>query len=81
MSKGPKGFADLGDMSENDRIKLIAHQVVEHGLTVGVFVDDVPGKPERYAKKLRRLGCRIVEQAAGPAPGVVTIKVGPNNVN
>lgn len=78
---GPKGFADLGDLPEDERIKIIAHQVRDHGLRVAVCVDDEPGKPERYAKKLEANGCRVVEQIKGPTKGVVTLKVEPVNVN
>ena len=79
--KKPKGFADLANLPEADRIDAIAHYVRDHGLTVAVCVDDEPGKPERYAAKLREMGCRIVEQTKGPIVGVVTLKVGPINVN
>lgn len=77
----PRGFADLADLSEDERIAVIAHQVREHGLTAAVCVDDVPGKPERYAKKLTAAGCRVIDQTPGPTPGVITLKVGPLNVN
>lgn len=56
MSGPPQGFQDLANLSEDERIKVIAHYVVAHGLTVAVCVDDEPGKPERYAKKLRAFG-------------------------
>ena len=76
-----KGLADLADLPEDDRIRVIAHLVRDHGQTVGVLVDDVPGKPERYTDKLLRAGCRVIEQAPGPVPGVITLKVRPLNVN
>ena len=38
-----KGFADLADLPEDERIKVIAHYVRDHGLTVAVCIDDVPG--------------------------------------
>ena len=78
---GPRGFADLADLPEDERIKAIAHYVRDHGCTVAVCVDDWSGKPERYAKKLAEHGCRIVGQVSGPVAGVVTLKVGPINVN
>ena len=77
----PRGFADLADLPEDERIEAIAHHVRDHGATAAVCVDDEPGKPERYARKLAARGCRIIEQAKGPVAGVVTLKVGPTNVN
>lgn len=81
MTPQRSAFADLADLPEDERIKVIAHYVRDHGLTVAVCIDDVPGKPERYAKKLRKHGCRIIEQFAGPVPETITLKVGPINVN
>lgn len=81
MSGPPRAYEDLHNLSENERIKRIAHYVRDHGLVAAVCVDDEPGKPERYAKKLKRLGCQIHEQFKGPTPGIVTLKVGPTNVN
>ena len=78
---GLRGFADLADMPEDERITAIAHYVRDHGVTAAVCVDDEPGKPERYARKLIAQGCRVVEQTKGPVPGVVTLKVEPTNVN
>ena len=80
-ARRPKGYADLSDLSEDERIATIAHLVRDHGLSVAVCVDDEPGKPERYAAKLQKLGCRILEQMKGPIPNVITIKVGPINAN
>lgn len=81
MSEKPRGYADLADLPEDERIAAIAHYVRDHGVTAAVCVDDVPGKPERYAKKLQELGCRIVGQMKGPVPNVITLQVGPINVN
>lgn len=77
MSTPPKAFADLADLPEDERIKVIAHHVLAHGLTVAVCVDDEPGKPARYAQKLRALGVAVLSQDKGPIPNVVTLKVGP----
>ncbi len=77
----PSGFADLADLPEDERIAAIARYVLDHWRIAGVCVDDEPGKPERYAKKLADLGCRIIEQVKGPVPGVITLRVGPTNVN
>ena len=81
MSGPPKGFQDLADLPEDERIKLIAHYVVAPGITVAVLVDDEPGKPERYIEKLRARGAVVLSQEPGPVAKVITLKVGPANVN
>lgn len=78
---GLRGFADLADLPEDERIQAIAHQVLAHGLTVAVCVDDWPGKPERYAQKLRALGVVVLSQHKGPVANVITLKVGPAHAN
>jgi hypothetical protein len=77
----PRGFQDLADLPEDERIAAIAHYVLEHGLTVAVCVDDWPGKPERYAQKLRARGVVVLSQQSGPIAKVVTLKVGPAHAN
>jgi hypothetical protein len=77
----PRGFQDLADLPEDERIARIAHYVLAHALTVAVCVDDEPGKPERYAQKLRAAGCVVMEQFDGPVANVVTLKVGPIHAN
>ena len=81
MNETPRGYADLADLPEDERIKTIAHYVRDHGVTAAVCVDDEPGKPERYARKLAALGCRVREKSKGPIKNVVTLKVEPANVN
>jgi len=77
-SAGPaKGYYDLADLPEDDRIKLAAHHVVVHGRVVGVTVDDDPAKVARYHRKLLSRGCAILSTEKGPVEGVVTIRVGP----
>lgn len=75
----PKGYADLHTLSEDERIGVIGRSVMEQGMTVGVCVDDIAGKAERYARKLRERfpGIVILETTKGPTKGVVTIRVGP----
>lgn len=77
----PAGYTDLADLPEDERIRVIAHHVQSHGLTVGVFLDHEPGKAERYTKKLEKLGCRVLQQVQGPVANVVTLKVAPANIN
>ena len=81
MSGPPKAYADMHNLPEDQRIWFIAHQVIDHGLTVAVFVDDEPGKPERYAEKLRAFGVVVLSQSKGPVANVVTLKVGPAHAN
>jgi len=77
--KKPEGFVDLHALSEDERIDMIGHAVTVHGKTVGVLIDDQPGKVERYRRKLRdRFPAAVVlDQTSGPVEGVVTIRVGP----
>ena len=72
-------YKDLADQPEDERIRQIGEKVTREKFTVAVLVDDEPGKPERYIRKLlqRYPGVQILKQVKGPTPGVVTIKVGP----
>lgn len=74
-----KGYADLHNLAEDDRITLIGNTMMQNNYTVGVCVDDVPGKPERYIEKLKKKfpGIEVVDQMKGPTPGIVTIKLRP----
>ena len=76
MSGPPKGYADLADLPEDERIAIIA-ATAKSGKIVGVCVDDEKPKVERYIRKLAALGVRIIDQTRGPVKGVVTIRVGP----
>jgi hypothetical protein len=70
-----KAFADLADLPEDDRIRIIA-EAVEAGQVVGFFVDDDP-KADRY---IRKLGARVrvIERKANVlVKGTVFVKVGP----
>lgn len=75
----PTGYADLHSFDEDQRIGIIGNHVLKTGATVAVLVDDVPGKAERYIRKMRERFPTIVmlEQFAGPTQGVWTIKFGP----
>ncbi len=70
-----KGYADLADLSEDERIEVMADQITRRGLTAAVVVDDEPGKPERYTEKLEAKGCRVIDRQDGPAKGMVTLTV------
>ncbi len=47
-----KGFADLADLPEDDRIKIIGDWVMSKRHRVAVPTDDDPGKAGRYMQKL-----------------------------
>lgn len=56
-----KAFADLADLPEDDRIRVIG-ETAEHGERVGFFVDD-DAKADRYIKKLtERFRVQVVER-------------------
>lgn len=70
-------FADLGRMSEDDRIKVIGETVMM-GQTVGIWIEsDQPDKIARYIRKVqeRYPAITVVGQYPGtPRPLVTTIK-------
>lgn len=74
-------FADLYRLKEDDRIKLIAHHVMEHRLIVGFLTDSGPGdegKATRYCEKLLRWfpDVEVISIEPGPVKDTVCIKVG-----
>lgn len=71
-----KAYADLADLPEDERIR-IAAETAAAGHIVGVVVDDEPGKPERYIKKLSAYPIRIIDRNKGPVKRTVLIRVGP----
>lgn len=74
----PKGYTDLADLPEDDRITVIGEYVMRTRETAGVPVDDEPGKPGRYIAKLeaRFPGVRCVIKP-GMVAKTVTIIVRP----
>ena len=80
MTKKPEGYADLGDLPEDDRIRIAATEVVVRHRIVGVVVEDDPSKVARYVRKLMARGCAIISTTKGPIEGAVTIKVGPRPI-
>lgn len=79
MTKKPEAFVDLHRLSEDERIAHIGHMVTEHGKTVGVCVDDINSKVDRYIKKVlgRFPGVALLDRVKGPVAGVVTLRFGP----
>ena len=71
-----KAYADLGDLPEDERIRLAAETALR-GNVVGVVTDDEPGKPERYIRKLEARGVRVIDRGPGPVKNTVLIRVGP----
>jgi hypothetical protein len=72
-----KGYADLADLPEDDRITSIG-KTAAAGNVVGVVVDD-DAKADRYIKKLSRRfpNVRVIDRGAGPVAGTVLVRVGP----
>lgn len=71
-----KFVQDLYRLPEDERITLIGHYVLEHGLSASVLVDDEPAKVDRYITKILALSPQLViEQQPGPVAGVVTLRV------
>lgn len=73
-----EGYSDLADLPEDERIRIVGETVTLHGKTVGLCVDDTPGKADRYKRKLRERfpGVVILDTKRGPVKGVITIRVG-----
>ena len=70
-----KAFADLGDLSEDDRIDAIA-RTAACGHIVGFVVED-DAKADRYCEKLRRYNVRVIDRSAGPVKDTILVRVGP----
>ncbi len=72
-------FADIADYEEDDRIKIIAHQVTVHHMTV-VFIVEDNAKADRYMQKLHGLdhSIREIDRLPNvPTKGMITVKIGP----
>lgn len=71
-------YQDLFDLSEDQRIDLIGHMVVDHKQTNAFVVED-DAKADRYIKKLvaKFPGVEVVGRGKGPIAGTVYVKVGP----
>lgn len=70
-------FADLADMDEDDRIKIIA-KYAKTKIVAFVVDDDPPDKVERYIRKvLSHGGIRVIDRFKGPVNNTVSVRVGP----
>lgn len=74
-----EGYADLADLPEDQRIQVIGEFILRTGKTTVVCTDDLPGKPERYVRKILNKfpTLSIGKTFKGPTPGCVAIQVGP----
>ncbi len=70
-----KGYADLADLPEDERIRLIA-KTAEISV-VGFFVDDDGEKADRYIRKLAAYPVRVIDQKPGLVAGTIMVRVGP----
>lgn len=76
-----KSLIDLYNVEEDDRIKLIAHHVIDHKQVVGIMVDVEDGshvKGDRYIEKIKKLYPQIsvMFRGDGPVANVETIQLG-----
>lgn len=71
-----KGYADLADLPEDDRIAIIGQTAMKGGV-IAFCVDADRGKADRYMAKLLNLfpDLEEMERFSGPVPNVVTVKV------
>jgi hypothetical protein len=70
-----KGFADLADLPEDERIDIIvATAKANPGTVIGVTVDDEPEKANRYRAKLIAGGLKIIDVAPGPVKGSMFLR-------
>lgn len=71
-------YADLFELSEDERIDTIGHMVTEHGKTIG-FVVETTAKADRYIKKLKKKypTVTVLDQGPGPVKNTILVRVGP----
>jgi hypothetical protein len=69
-----KAFADLADLAEDDRIRIIG-ETAEHRHSVAFIVED-NDKADRYIAKLtERFGVVVTARGVGPVDGTVAVKI------
>lgn len=73
-----KGYADLADLPEDERIRIIG-EYAQAGNIIGIALEDDDEKVARYIKKLttRFPDVRHISTDPGLAPNTVTVRVGP----
>ena len=73
-----KGFRDIADFSEDERIRRIGNACrARPGQLVAFVTDDEPDKPERYIRKLaeRFPDVKFVDKSKGPVANTVTVRM------
>lgn len=69
-----KAFADLADLHEDDRIRIIG-ETAEHRHSVAFVVED-DAKADRYIAKLtERFKVVVAARGSGPVAGTVAVKI------
>ncbi len=71
-----EGYADIADLQEDDRIKVMAATCIA-GKVISCQTDDVPGKADRYIEKMEAAGARYIKTGPGLVRGTVSISFGP----
>jgi hypothetical protein len=71
-----KGFADLGELPEDERIALIGETARE--CVIG-FIVETNAKADRYVRKLleRFPAVRLVGRGPGPVANSILVRIGP----
>ena len=73
-----KGFADLADLPEAERVKIIA-ETAASGKIVGVVLERDEKKIKRYIEKITRdPNVVLVERGKGLTKDTVLLRFGPN---
>ncbi len=75
-SKSGPGYADMADHDEDVRINVIGKSAM-NGRKVGFIVDDIPGKADRYIRKLtqRFPEIKVTARGKGPVPKTIAVCV------
>lgn len=73
-----KGYSDLADLPENERIRIIG-EAARAGNIIGIALEDDAKKIKRYIKKLTKRfpDVRHVSTDSGLVAGTVLVRVGP----
>ena len=73
-----KGYSDLADLPEDQRIKIIG-EAAQAGNICGVALEDDADKIARYIEKLTSQFPKVrhISTDPGLVPGTVTVRVGP----
>ena len=72
-----EGYADLADLGENERIRIMSGHAAA-GKVIACVTDNEDEKIARYIEKmLQRGGVRHIHTQPGPVPGTATLSFGP----